>query len=43
MQVFSPNRQAVGYPFLFAPNHPQLFSLQENEKYRKLMLKKQKR
>jgi len=43
--VFSPSSQHVGYPFLFAPaNHPDLYTgVNENEKYRKLMLKKQKR
>lgn len=43
--MFSPSRQHVGYPFLFAPaHHPALYTgVHENEKYRKLMLKKQKR
>ena len=45
MQVLSPSRQAVGYPFLFAPasHHAPLFTMQDNEKFRKLMQKKQKR
>eukprot|EP00090_Calanus_glacialis_P001644 TRINITY_DN11182_c0_g1_i1.p1 TRINITY_DN11182_c0_g1~~TRINITY_DN11182_c0_g1_i1.p1 ORF type:complete len:899 (+),score=293.78 TRINITY_DN11182_c0_g1_i1:966-3662(+) len=41
LQVLSPSR---GYPYLFTGHGPPLFStMQENEKYKKLMLKKQKR
>jgi len=41
LQVLSPTR---GYPYLFTGHGPPLFSsMQENEKYKKLMLKKQKR
>lgn len=48
LQVLSPTRPVVGvgggYPFLFSGHGPPIFSMQhENEKYRKLMLKKQKR
>eukprot|EP00092_Neocalanus_flemingeri_P008897 GFUD01009572.1.p1 GENE.GFUD01009572.1~~GFUD01009572.1.p1 ORF type:complete len:955 (+),score=275.94 GFUD01009572.1:1124-3988(+) len=45
LQVLSPSRPVGvgGYPFLFTGQHPPIFSMQENEKYRKLMLKKQKR
>jgi len=45
LQMLSPSRAGapgVGYPFLFA-NHPPIFSVTDNEKFRKLMLKKQKR
>merc|ERR1711971_785268 len=47
MQVFSPSRQHVGYPFLFAPANPNMYGMNllqpESDKFRKLMLKKQKR
>merc|ERR1712123_151218 len=43
ISVLSPSRPGSGYPFLFTGHGPPLFSMQENEKYRKLMLKKQKR
>jgi len=43
LQVLSPSRPVAGYPFLFTGHGPPIFSMQENEKYRKLMLKKQKR
>merc|ERR1712226_1342944 len=44
MQVFSPTRQHVGYPFLFAPTNPNMYGINpESDKFRKLMLKKQKR
>merc|ERR1719336_2629843 len=44
MQVFSPSRQHVGYPFLFAPANPSMYGMNpESDKFRKLMLKKQKR
>merc|ERR1719341_1806930 len=44
MQVFSPSRQHVGYPFLFAPANPNIYGMNpESDKFRKLMLKKQKR
>jgi len=42
ISVLSP-RQSVGYPFLFSAGHPPIFSIAENEKYRKLMAKKQRR
>ena len=41
MQVLSP-RPAGGYPF-YLTGHPPMFTMPENEKYRKMMLKKQKR
>merc|ERR1712083_718723 len=44
IQVFSPTRQHVGYPFLFAPANPNMYGINpESDKFRKLMLKKQKR
>merc|ERR1719175_384291 len=47
IQVFSPSRQHVGYPFLFAPANPNIYGMNllqpESDKFRKLMLKKQKR
>merc|ERR1712226_1683212 len=48
ISVLSPTRQtvgSVGYPFLFTPSnhHSQIFPIPENEKYKKLVLKKQKR
>merc|ERR1711962_274061 len=44
IQVFSPSRQHVGYPFLFAPANPSMYGMNpESDKFRKLMLKKQKR
>jgi len=41
VQVLSP-RPAGGYPF-YLTGHPPMFTMPENEKYRKMMLKKQKR
>ena len=44
LQVLSPSRPGSTFPYLFTgPGGPPIFSMQENEKYRKLMLKKQKR
>jgi len=44
LQVLSPTRPPVGgYPFLLTNHGPPIFTMQENEKYRKLMIKKQKR
>ena len=44
VQVFSPSRQHVGYPFIFAPANTNIYGMnRESEKFRKLMLKKQKR
>jgi len=44
LQVLSPSRPGATFPYLFTgPGGPPIFSMQENEKYRKLMLKKQKR
>jgi len=44
LQVLSPSRPGTGttFPYLFTGGPP-IFTMQENEKYRKLMLKKQKR
>jgi len=42
LQVLSPSRPGAAFPYVFAGGPP-IFSMQENEKYRKLMLKKQKR
>jgi len=44
ISVLSPSRPSAAFPYLFAgPGGPPIFTMQENEKYRKLMLKKQKR
>ena len=44
LQVLSPSRPSAAFPYLFAgPGGPPIFTMQENEKYRRLMLKKQKR
>jgi len=42
LQVLSPSRPGGSFPYLFSGGPP-IFSMHENEKYRKLMLKKQKR
>jgi len=42
ISVLSPSRPGGSFPYLFTGGPP-IFSMQENEKYRKLMLKKQKR